>query len=288
VTAIEPGRHTQDEPALVPDRPTGLVTFLFTDVEGSTKLWEKYPEAMQRALARHDAIVRHAITSNDGLVFKTIGDAFCAAFSHAPSALLAAVDAQRDLSVEPWGETGPLRARMALHSGRTDEREGDYFGPPVNRVARLLATGHGGQILVSAETRRLLHPEPPGQTDLRDLGQHRLKDLSRPERVFQAVAPGLPHEFKPLRSQPSPIPGVAIAAVTGLVGLGSFRFATRNSSDSLASVFSPLGLYDGFKGLVVELSTENEWLLLGFGVVLLAFTVGLGFARWRRHGASCG
>src|SRR5215216_5051084 len=102
VTAIEPERHTQDEPALVPDRPTGLVTFLFTDVEGSTKLWEKYPEAMQRALARHDAIVRHAITSNGGLVFKTIGDAFCAAFSHAPSALLAAVDAQRDLSEEPW------------------------------------------------------------------------------------------------------------------------------------------------------------------------------------------
>src|SRR5215217_435812 len=125
--------------------PTGLVTFLFTDIEGSTKLWEKYPGAMQVALERHDAIMREAIASNGGYFFKTIGDAFCATFQTAPSALLAAVDAQRMLSDEKWGQTGPILVRMALHSGRTDERDGDYFGPPVNRVARLLATGHGGQ-----------------------------------------------------------------------------------------------------------------------------------------------
>src|SRR5215203_4177785 len=134
--------------------PTEFVTFLFTDVEGSTKLWEAHPIAMQTALARHDAIMREAIANNGGVVFKTIGDAFCAAFQHAPSALLAAVDAQRALGSELWPETGPIRVRMALHSGHSNERNGDYFGPPVNRVARLLATGHGGQILVSNDTRQ--------------------------------------------------------------------------------------------------------------------------------------
>lgn len=279
------GSDREPQPRIVhhdsSEMPTGLVTFLFTDVEGSTKLWEAHPKAMRTALARHDAIMRAAIESNGGLVFKTIGDAFCAAFNHAPSALLAAVDAQRGLSEEPWGETGPLRARMALHSGQTDERDGDYFGPPVNRVARLLATGHGGQILVSDDTRQLLHPEPPGETDLRDMGKHRLKDLARPEHVFQACAPGLPSEFKALRSQPSPYPGVALAAGAGLAGIGSFRVATRGSGESVMSALSPLGLYQGFKALIVELSTENEWLLLAIGVLLFALTVGLTVARWR-------
>jgi class 3 adenylate cyclase len=134
----------------MPAQPTGTVTFLFTDLEGSTKLWERHPEAMRVALARHDALLRDAIAANNGYVFKTIGDAFCAAFASAADALNAAAIAQQGLANEVWGETGPLRARMALHTGEAEARDGDYFGQPVNRVARILAAGHGNQILLSA------------------------------------------------------------------------------------------------------------------------------------------
>src|SRR5215217_939864 len=273
------------EPHVVRNNPTampsGLVTFLFTDIEGSTKLWEAHPRAMKSALARHDAIMREAIGSNGGVVFKTIGDAFCAAFSHAPSALLAAVDAQRGLSNESWSETGPLRARMALHTGETDERDGDYFGPPVNRVARLLATGHGGQILVSDETRVLLQPELPQETDLRDMGEHRLKDLARPQRVYQACVSGLPDEFAPLRGQPSPFRGIVIAAAAVLAIIVLFRLWIRGSDESIAKALSPSGLYQGYKGLIVELSAQNEWWLLAIGLLLLLTAIGLTIARWR-------
>src|SRR5215213_2535117 len=126
--------------------PMGTVTFLLTDIEGSTVLWEQHPGAMQAALARHDAILREAIGAHRGHVFKTMGDAFCAAFSTAPEALGAAADAQRALHGEAWGETGPLRVRMALHTGAAEFRDSDYFGPPLNRVARLLIAAHGGQV----------------------------------------------------------------------------------------------------------------------------------------------
>jgi class 3 adenylate cyclase len=127
------------------DLPTGTVTFLFTDIEGSTKLWEKSPRGMQVALTRHDALLWEAIEGHGGFVFKTVGDAFCAVFPTALGALESALAAQRSLFSEGWGEEiGALRARMALHTGTTHERDGDYFGPPVNRVARLLSAGHGG------------------------------------------------------------------------------------------------------------------------------------------------
>ena len=113
--------------------PTGTLTFLFTDIEGSTKLWETNPAAMQPALARHDEILRGAIEGRGGYVFKTLGDAFCAAFPTASDALEAALETQRRLLSEEWQETGPLRVRMALHTGAAEERDGDYFGPPVNR-----------------------------------------------------------------------------------------------------------------------------------------------------------
>src|SRR5947209_4799902 len=132
--------------------PTGTVTFLFTDIEGSTRLWEQHPEAMQLALARHDALLRAAIQTHGGHVFKAMGDQFCAAFATAPDAVAAAIEAQGALNAEPWGETGPLRVRMALHTGATELRDSDYFGPPLNRVARLLDAGHGGQILLSQAT----------------------------------------------------------------------------------------------------------------------------------------
>jgi predicted ATPase/class 3 adenylate cyclase len=186
---------------LMSDLPTGTVTFLFTDIEGSTKLWEKSPRGMQIALTRHDAILWEVIEEHGGSVFKTVGDAFCAVFPTALGALESALAAQRDLFSEAWGEEiGTLRARMALHTGTTHERDGDYFGPPVNRVARLLSAGHGGQVLLSSSTQELVRDHLPAQTHLRDLGERRLKDLSRPERIFQLTAPDLPFEFPPLKT----------------------------------------------------------------------------------------
>src|SRR3712207_1170862 len=123
--------------------PTGTVTFLFTDIEGSTTRWERHREAMQTALARHDAILRQAIEGNGGVVFKTVGDAFYAVFATAPDALAAALEAQRALHIAVWdAQLGAVRVRMALHTGVAEERDGDYFGAPLNRVARLLNAGH--------------------------------------------------------------------------------------------------------------------------------------------------
>jgi class 3 adenylate cyclase len=136
--------------------PTGTVTFLFTDVEGSTKLWENDPKAMQASLARHDDILRGAIESNLGYVFKTVGVAFCAAFPTAPIALEAALTAQRASFAAEWNESEPVRVRMALHIGAAEERGGDYFGPILNRVARLLSAAHGGQVLLSLPVQELV------------------------------------------------------------------------------------------------------------------------------------
>src|SRR3954471_14595105 len=201
----------------MPELPTGTVIFLFTDIEGSTRRWEQHPEAMRTALVRHDALLRAAIETHAGYVFKTVGDAFCAAFSTAPDALAAALDAQRKVFAEAWGQVAPLRVRMALHTGDAHEREGDYFGPPVNRVARLVSAGHGGQVLLSAAVQELVRDQLPLGADLHDHGEQRLKDLQRPERVFQLVVADLPARFPPLRtldSRPNNLP----AQATPLVG----------------------------------------------------------------------
>src|SRR5262245_40704122 len=128
--------------------PTGTVTFLFTDIEGSTTRWEQHREAMQHALARHDALLRAAIEGHGGHVFKTVGDAVYATFATAPAALQAALAAQQALRAQDWGALGSLRVRMALHTGTAEERDGDYFGPALNRVARILTAGHGDQVLL--------------------------------------------------------------------------------------------------------------------------------------------
>jgi predicted ATPase/class 3 adenylate cyclase len=181
-------------------RPTGTVTFLFSDIEGSTVRWERDSDAMADALARHDALMRAALEARGAYVFKTVGDAFCAAFATTRDALGAALDAQLALAAEDFSSVEGIRVRMALHTGRSDERDGDYFGPAVNRVARLLAIGYGGQVLVSGVAADLLQGEMPPLSSLRDLGEHRLKDLARPEQVYQLIAAGLPEKFPSLRS----------------------------------------------------------------------------------------
>jgi predicted ATPase/class 3 adenylate cyclase len=180
--------------------PTGTVAFLFTDIEGSTQRWETHRAAMGRAIERHDALLEESITARGGYVFKRMGDAFCAAFRTAPDAIAAACDAQRALIKEDFSAVDGLKVRMAIHVGQADEHNGDYFGPTVNRVARLLAIGYGGQVLVSGAASDLSQGEMPPQTALRDLGSHRLKDLAHPEQVYQLIAPDLPQKFFPLRS----------------------------------------------------------------------------------------
>src|SRR5437773_2512245 len=143
---------------------------------------------MPAALARHDALVRTAIEERSGVVFRTVGDAFCAAFARAPDALAAALAAQRALRDEAWPATGPLHIRIALHTGVVELRAGDYLGQPLNRVARLLATGHGGQILLSHATAEVVADHSPSEVTRRDLGTHHLRDLSRREQIFHAVA----------------------------------------------------------------------------------------------------
>src|SRR6266545_2462204 len=191
--------------------PSGTVTFLFTDIVGSTQLWEQHHAAMGTALARHDTLLRQAIGAHGGVVFKTVGDSVHAVFARAPDALAAALDAQRALQQERWDSTGALRVRMALHSGAAELRDGDYFGGPLNRAARILTLGHGGQILLSRATHDLVVDDLPPATSLRALGDYHLKDLARPEPIFQCVSADLSADFPPLRSD-NLGPGAGVAS----------------------------------------------------------------------------
>src|SRR5579864_6075607 len=183
-------------PNLPVSLPTGTVTFLFSDIEGSTQRWETHREAMKAAVARHEQLMTAAIKQHGGYVFKTVGDAFCAAFSTAPDALRAALEAQLALAKEDFASVNGLRVRMGLHTGYAEERNADYFGPAVNRVARLMSIGHGGQVIVSSVTRDLAVGNLPADTSFVDLGSNRLKDLSEPEHVWQLYVAGLPSDFR--------------------------------------------------------------------------------------------
>jgi predicted ATPase/class 3 adenylate cyclase len=182
--------------------PTGTVTFLFTDLEGSTKLWEKYPEAMKAALAKHDALLRQAVESNNGSIIKTTGDGIHAVFEAAADGIAAAIAVQQALISQKWDEIRPqaLRVRIGLHTGEAELRAGDYYGQALNRAARLASVAHAGQILISSATAELVREQLPANVALRDLGEHRLKDLVRPERVFQLTHPALVDEFPRIQS----------------------------------------------------------------------------------------
>ena len=251
----------------MPQVPTGTVTLLFTDIEGSTRLWEAHPAAMRAALTRHDEVLRYCIDDHDGHVFKTGGDAFCATFHTAADALAAAFDAQRALMSEPWPEAAKLRVRMALHSGAVEMRGADYFGPSLNRVARLLAAGHGGQIVLSEATHDLCRDHLPPRVTVKALGAHGLKDIERSERVFQLCHPDLPQTFPPLKSQAAPLdkemPSIAVLPFVNMSRDEENEYFADGLSEELLNVLAKIrGLRVAsrtsafsFKGKDVDLPT---------------------------------
>jgi class 3 adenylate cyclase/DNA-binding CsgD family transcriptional regulator len=179
--------------------PEGTVTFLFTDLEGSARPLQVHPDAYRDAVRRHHALLREAVEAHGGVVFEKVGDAVYAAFAQATDAVAAALAGQLALRREDWGAVGELRARMGVHSGEAERQEAHYFGAPLYRCARLMAAAHAGQIVLSGATAELVRDALPEGETLRDLGEHRLKDLVRPERVFQLGAPSLPADFPALR-----------------------------------------------------------------------------------------
>jgi predicted ATPase/class 3 adenylate cyclase len=237
--------------------PEGTVTFLFTDIEGSTRLWEQFPGAMKSALARHDAILRQAIEAHQGYLVKSTGDGMLVAFQTAAGALASGLAAQQTLFAEPWVEIQPqaIRVRMAFHTGEVELRGGDYFGPALNRAARLMSIGHGGQLLLSDVTADLVRDDLPEGATLLDLGEHRLKDLARPEHVFQLTHPALPADFPPLVTLES-FPNNLPAQLTSFIGREKELAETRQlmSASRLLTLIGPGGA--GKTRLSIQLAAE--------------------------------
>jgi predicted ATPase/class 3 adenylate cyclase len=177
-----------------------ILTFLYTDIEGSTRLWEQYPESIEKALSNHDKILRGAVEGHGGSIFRTVGDGICAVFVNASNAVAAALDAQLALQAEPWGEPGALRVRMAIHTGEVEAQGRDFTGSSLNRIGRLLGVTHGGQTLLSHATQLIVRDTLPVGVGLLDLGEIRFRDLSLPENVFQLIHPELPGDFPSLAS----------------------------------------------------------------------------------------
>lgn len=209
------------------DLPTGTVTFLITDIEGSTRLLEQLGERYRAVQDGHDAILRSAIASGDGRELSTEGDSLFAVFATPAGALRAATTAQRDVAAAPWPEGAAIRVRMGLHTGEGILGGANYLGLDVNRTARIAAAAHGGQVLVSDTTRALVERDLPTGVSLRDLGQHRLRDLLHPERLHEVVIEGLEEDFPPPRTldaRPNNLP----AQLTRFIGREADVAAVRD------------------------------------------------------------
>ena len=221
------------------EMPRGTVAFLFTDVENSSALWERDGAAMMSAMARHVALLREAVSAHGGVLFKTVGDGTQSAFPTAPAALCAALAAQRALLAEPWpDELGPLRACMAIHAGEAEPRGGDYLAAPLNRLARLLGMARGGQILLTEAVEQLAQDGLPPGASLQELGEMRLRDLKRAERVFVLVHPDLPQDIdlpvaSDQRTRHFP------ASLTPFLGREEQIRLSRNSLRLRTSIWSP-------------------------------------------------
>ncbi|MEO6847390.1 MAG: adenylate/guanylate cyclase domain-containing protein [Chthoniobacterales bacterium] len=182
------------------EAPIGTITFLFTDIVGSTKLWERHPTRMGAVIAQHDALMRAIFATWNGYVFKTVGDSFCVAFETVRDAVFAARELQRILEAEDWGEIEVLKVRMGIHTGAAELRDNDYFGGTLNRVARIESAAHGGQIILSQIAMELVSDEDMDGMRFKSLGEHRLRNLERPEHLFQVLSEGLVPDFPPPRS----------------------------------------------------------------------------------------
>jgi predicted ATPase/class 3 adenylate cyclase len=200
-----------------PDKYSQILTFLYTDIEGSTRLWEQRPNSAEKIILRHNAILKDAVETYGGTIFRTVGDGICAVFSNASNAVAAALKAQLDIHAEDWSETGLLKVRMTIHTGEVEEQGNDYSGSSLNRIARILSVTYGEQILISQAVQLLVRDGLPPGVELLDLGEVRLRDLSLPEHLFQLVHPDLPSDFPPppsLNHRPNNLP----TQVTALIG----------------------------------------------------------------------
>jgi alpha-glucoside transport system substrate-binding protein len=220
------------------DLPTGTVTFLFTDIEGSTQLVRRLGVRYEDVLAEHQRILRSCFTAHRGREIDTQGDSFFVAFARAGDAIECAIDAQRALDAHEWPDGAHVRVRMGLHSGEPRASGERYVGFGVHRAARIGAVGHGGQILISNATRELVEDDLPAETRLLELGSYELKDLERPERLFQAEAPGLRHEFPPVNARrvggPHPRRRMALILATAIAVVAAGTVYWRATSDPVS------------------------------------------------------